>query len=556
MVQMFPLDRFKDGIEMILRKTLSDLGAVRGSLMVVDHKEAVLKIKVAVSLDEKTALDVAIVDGTRPALGEGVAGMVAVTQEALLINNPAELERAFPNLRKVTNPDAYHSSLVIPVVDDGATVAVLNINDKQQGDRFTEKDLHLAEVLAEYCGVVLRLERQNQGIVLVNEIIREISLTNVLRDIYRMIVSRGAGILECREASLMLVEPGPDGGSCLVVKESTDPSILGESRKLGESVSGYVWKTGEPILIKSVEDGQADRRFTILNKPGSFIVVPLNLKYQTPYALNVALKSLSTIGVLNFTHRFDGSPFTNEHLESIVNYSNLVAVAIEKARYYNDSKLAYLSTVKALSAAIESKDSYTKGHSDCVEHLCARLAAAMGFGPKELEDLQIAALLHDIGKIGIPEGILNKKGPLTPDEYRQVQSHIGEAENILKHTFYLDGSRKIILCHHERYDGTGYPAGLAGEEIPMGARILAVADAFHAMTSKRPYREALSPGHVREELIRCRGSHFDPEVVGILLTIMATGEDPCADHAPDMTAPPRKPIGEWASGDPASRSFH
>jgi HD-GYP domain-containing protein (c-di-GMP phosphodiesterase class II) len=533
-VEIFPLDRFKDGIEILLRKTLSDLGAVRGSLMVVDHRQGVLRIKVAISLDEGGALDPEIVESTRPALGEGVAGMVAVTQESLLINDPDELERLFPNFPRVTDPEAYRSSLVIPIVEDGTTVAVLNINDKQRGDRFTEKDLRLAEVLAEYCGVVLKLERQNQGVVLVNEIIREISLTNVLRDVYRMVVSRGADILECREASLMLVEPGPDGDLCLVVKESTDPRILGESRMLGESVSGYVWKTGEPILIKSVEDGEADRRFSILNKPGSFIVVPLNLKYQTPYALNVALKSLSTIGVLNFTHRFDESPFTNEHLESIINYSNLVAVAIEKARYYNDSKVAYLSTVKALSAAIESKDSYTRGHSDCVERLCARLASAMGFGPKELEDLQIAALLHDIGKIGIPEGVLNKKGPLTPEEYRLVQSHIGEAENILQHTFYLEGSRKIIQCHHERYDGAGYPAGLAGEGIPVGARILAVADAYHAMTSRRPYREALSIEKVREELIRCRGSHFDPVVVDHLLVMMATGDDPCAESQPEL----------------------
>lgn len=523
MVELYTIDKFVDGIETLLKKTMSDLGAMRGSLMLVDQASGVLRVKVALSDDPERPVDINLALGTEASLDESISGLAAKTKEPLLINDIKDLLKKFPNIKLNTTASRYTSSLVVPVVEDGLSIAVLNINDKKDGGKFTRDNIQLASMLAQYCGVVLKLERMNKGILHVNEIIREISLTNSLPDVYQLVVAKGAEILGCAEASLMLVDKHDDGSFHLVVKESTDPEIVGESRQLGESVSGYVWKTGEPVLIKSIEDGKTDRRFKILNKPGSFIVVPLNLKYRTPYALNVALKSVSTIGVLNFTHRPDGKPFSDEHLEAIVNYSNLVAIAIEKARYYNESKLAYLSTVKALSAALESKDKYTKGHSDSVEYICSGIANRMGFSPKQKEDLQIAALLHDIGKIGIPESILNKTGSLTPAEYERIKTHIDEAENILQHTFYLENSRDIIKTHHEHFDGSGYPLGLKGEDIPIGGRILATVDAFHAMTSNRPYRNAMDEHAVKAELVRCRGKQFDPKVVDLLVEFIEDG---------------------------------
>jgi len=519
-VQIVPVGKYTGSIKTLLNKALKDLGASRGSLMIYDHKDKVFKIEVAASITPEKTLDMNIIEKTRVRFGEGISGIVAETQKTLLINDIEELKREFPKMKIDTEASAYTSSLVIPIIEKDRTVAVLNINDKLDGGKFNEDHLHAAEMLAEYCAIALKTERLNQGILHVNEIIREISLTNVLDEVYRLVVKKGAEILFCKDASLMLVEKGPGEDMYLIVKESTDKSIIGERRLLGESVSGYVWKTGEPILIKSVEDGIRDRRFKILNKPGSFIVVPLNLKYQTPYALNVALKSVSTIGVLNFTHPLNFDTFTEEQLEAIINYSNLVAIAIEKAKFYNDSKKAYLSTVRSLSAALESKDGYTKGHSDSVEAICSLMADRMGFGEKQKEDLQIAAMLHDIGKIGIPESILNKKGKLNKEEYKKIQTHIEEAENILQHTFYLENSLSIIKTHHEHYDGSGYPGGLKGEDIPVGGRILSTVDAFHAMTSNRPYREAMDIEDVKTELLRCRGKQFAPDVTDMLLELI------------------------------------
>lgn len=522
MVELLAMEEFIESVEVLLEKSLKDLGASRGSLMLVDHKEGMLKIRVATSACKSHALDKDIIDDTRIPIGEGIAGTVARTQKPLLINDIEELKKQFPGLKLKTDSSRYESSLVIPIIDHGVTTAVLNINDKVGGGRFTEDNLHFAAMLAEYCGIALKLERMNERILHVNEIIKEITLTNSLPTIYRLVVTKGAEILNCRSSSLMLVENDPDGSSFLSVKDSTDPSIIGERRSLGESVSGYVWKTGDPILIKSVEEDVQNRRFKILNKPGSFIVVPLNIKYQTPYALNVALKSVTTIGVLNFTHRHDGAAFTDEQLDAIISYSNLVAIAIEKARFYNDSKIAYLSTVRALSAALESKDSYTKGHSDSVENICSVMADRFGFTEKEKEDLQIAAVLHDIGKIGIPESILKKESGLTPEEYETIKTHIEEAENILKHTFYLENSLAIIRTHHEHFNGSGYPAGLKGDQIPIGGRILAAVDAFHAMTSDRPYRKAMQMNDVKDEIKRCKGKQFDPRVADVLLEVIDT----------------------------------
>ena len=311
----------------------------------------------------------------------------------------------------------------------------------------------------------------------------------------------------------MLVEQKENKDPILAVKESTDKSIVGRGRKLGEGVSGWVWKTGEPVLIKSVGKGEKDRRFEIINKPGSFIVVPLNLKYKSPYALNVTLRGQSTIGVLNFTDKFDNSPFTFEELDLIINYANLVAIALEKAHFYRDAKQAYLTTVQSLSVAIESKDTYTRGHSDNVTKYAVIIAKELKMDSRDIENINLAATLHDIGKIGVSDVILTKPAKLTREEYEEIKKHVTYSESILSHSHFLDDVRYIIRHHHERLDGTGYPDGLKGQQIPLSSRILAVADSYDAMTSKRPYRDAMPKEKAISELRKCSGSQFDPDIV-------------------------------------------
>ncbi len=232
----------------------------------------------------------------------------------------------------------------------------------------------------------------------------------------------------------------------------------------------------------------------------SHIGVPLRMKGQV-------------IGALVMEIGTERAALHEDDMELLTTLSNQAIVAIENASLYESVKRNYFSTIQALINALEASDIYTRGHSERVKFLSLELGRFIGLDFKELELLEHAAILHDIGKIGIESFILQKQGKLTPKEYDLVKSHPLIGEEILKPIDTLEGVRQTILQHHERYDGKGYPYGLRAEELSFKARILSVADTFDAMMSVRPYRKALSLYDIKEELIMHAGTQFDPYVV-------------------------------------------
>ncbi len=197
----------------------------------------------------------------------------------------------------------------------------------------------------------------------------------------------------------------------------------------------------------------------------------------------------------------------------------------------------YLSTVKSLASAIDAKDEYTRHHSTRVTEFTLKIAHNMGLSEKELEDLELAALLHDIGKIAVPEHILNKPDKLTTEEFASIKEHPARGQIILEPVKELKEIGKVVRAHHERYDGTGYPDGVKGSEIPLGSRIMGIADAYDSITSDRPYRNASSHRRAVKEIIRCSGTQFDPEVVEHFLEVYHTfkpdkEEDTSTDTGP------------------------
>ncbi len=180
---------------------------------------------------------------------------------------------------------------------------------------------------------------------------------------------------------------------------------------------------------------------------------------------------------------------------------------------YMDMRQSFLDTIQSLTTAIDAKDAYTRGHSARVADYAEGIAKELGYTLKRLEILRYISLLHDAGKIGIKEHILNKPGRLDPEEYEEMQKHSALGGNIVKNVGMLAEGEKIVRHHHERFDGGGYPDGIKGEDIPEEARIICVADAFDAMTTDRPYRQAMMSEVAMEELTRCAGSQFDPRMV-------------------------------------------
>jgi response regulator RpfG family c-di-GMP phosphodiesterase len=184
-----------------------------------------------------------------------------------------------------------------------------------------------------------------------------------------------------------------------------------------------------------------------------------------------------------------------------------------------DLEQTYRATLEALGSAIDTRDLGTHAHSRRVRGYSLVIARAHGVPATDLRDIEHGVLLHDIGKIGIPDAILFKPGPLTPAEWKIMRTHPELGKQMLERIPFLQGAVPIVYYHHERWDGTGYPVGLKGEQIPIGARIFAVADALDAMTFDRPYSRAISFEAGREEIERCAGSHFDPSVVRTFLDL-------------------------------------
>ncbi len=208
--------------------------------------------------------------------------------------------------------------------------------------------------------------------------------------------------------------------------------------------------------------------------------------------------------------------------------AGLFLVPLLLARYvfklYVDMREEHRQTIAALVAAVDTKDGFFAGHSHRVKNYSAAIARELGLSEAQVEMIEYAALLHDLGRVKISEAILLKPGSLTPGEWEVMKEHPVTAEQIIAPLRFLKGAAKMVRHHHETPDGTGYPNGLKGEEIPWGAHILKVADAYDAMIHDRPYRKALSTERAKEELNRCRGTKFDSRVVDSLIALLERGE--------------------------------
>jgi HD-GYP domain-containing protein (c-di-GMP phosphodiesterase class II) len=227
-------------------------------------------------------------------------------------------------------------------------------------------------------------------------------------------------------------------------------------------------------------------------------------------------------GAIN-VEEIEPGAFDEDDARLLQTVADQLGSALRSALLYEQLDRAYLGTAEALAAALEAKDSYTAQHAHSIVKWAEAVGRRLGLQSRELRDLRYGAVFHDIGKIAIPEAILNKQGPLDDREREIMERHTLVGEQILAPVEFLKGVRPIVRHEHERWDGNGYPDGLRGEEIPLGARIVLVCDAYHAMTSDRPYRASMSEADARAELRAGAGTQFDPRVVDNFLAVLDAG---------------------------------
>lgn len=367
--------------------------------------------------------------------------------------------------------------------------------------------LGIATDITEHKELTMELSRMVKELYLLQQIGQELSSILDFERLLHCIVSHLKESLDYERAAVALIDERTNE---LVVRAAEKPySRKIQSRlrlKLGQGITGYVAQTGKTYISGDVSK---NHHYSIFDKKTkSEIAVPLKVGDKV-------------IGVIN-VESYKKDAFNKQDEELLCLIANQAAVAIQNSQLYNSLKQSYLESIKTLVSAIEAKDPYTAGHSERVRRYALKIAKRLKLSHQQIEELDYAGYLHDIGKIGISDTLLTKPKPLTQEEYKIIKEHPKIGHSILQHARHLSGACEIIRYEHERYDGAGYPNGLKMNEIPIGARIIAVADAYDAMTTDRPYRKALNKKEAIRRLRENSGTQFDPVVVRTFLKILNT----------------------------------
>jgi HD-GYP domain-containing protein (c-di-GMP phosphodiesterase class II) len=343
---------------------------------------------------------------------------------------------------------------------------------------------------------------------LIYEVSKKVGSVSRMTQLLEKIIRMTQKTLNASAASVLLfddkdnelyfeVASGPVGKALKRVKVSTEYGIAGQ-----------VTRTGKPLIVN---DARRHPNFHgHIDKITGFVTMSLICA-----PLLIHRKVLGVIEVLN---KLDGSDFNEQDLEAVVAVAATTAMAIENTQLHQDVLDSYKATVSTLAAAIDAKDPYTYGHSQRVMEYAMMGGKALSLPVESMETLEYAGMLHDVGKISIDAHILNKPGVLNPDEWDIIRQHPVTGAKLLKEIPFLKEASEYVLYHHERFDGTGYPIGKKGQDIPIESRLIAVADAFDTMTTDRSYRPAMSFEEGINELFSCSGTQFCPTSVEAIVS--------------------------------------
>ena len=384
-----------------------------------------------------------------------------------------------------------------------------------------------AMVLAAVVGVILRAYRDREQVLQA----RDERLGTVLNCAAALAASTDLRSMIAHTLQACTKELDARGGYVMLTNDENKEwltteaaySVEGEFEfpkrlELGAGVTGYAVKMGQPISIHNSNDEQLDVE-GVQSGARSIVSVPLVARNYMGPAQASSEQVLGAITLLGNAEDSFGNPDDMHLLRSL---AALVAEAVSNANMEERQRTTFLMTLETLAKSLEARDVYTRGHSQRVCDVSMMIGERMGLNPEALEELRVGTILHDIGKIGVPDSILNKPGRLTDEEFIIMKSHPVIGYEICSPLGLSEGVLMIIRNHHEKLDGTGYPDGLKGGELPLSLRIVCVADAFDAMSSRRPYRDVMQMSRVLAELSAGAGVQFDPVVVEMLRELLPT----------------------------------
>lgn len=408
------------------------------------------------------------------------------------------------NCESITN-DSGLCVLKVPLSDNESCIGSIKISSSVEG-HYGYNDLQILRIIAGYSSsslakaiVYQKAMRQYEELRALQEIGNSLNSSIDVPKTLHKVLDHACSLLRAQNASLMLLEPDRQHLRIREAKGLSKEVIDNTRVKLGERVSGKVALQGHPV---SLPRG--------LSSSGE----------ELEAALCVPLKvSDKVIGVLNVRGHRDSNEFTDDDIDLATRLASMSAAAIENAELHNKLQNLFVESITALANAIDARDPYTRGHSERVAAFSVLIAERLNFTAEEIWNLRNAALLHDIGKIRIRDNILNKPDKLSNEEYEEMQRHAVYGAGIMMPVKSFRPLIPYILHHHEWYNGSGYPDRKRGNEIPLCARIICVADSFDAMTSDRPYRKGMSIEKAIKIVRENRGSQFDPDIADIFIEL-------------------------------------
>jgi len=412
-----------------------------------------------------------------------------------------------------------HLPQLVGILITGQNVADTNREALEAGFwAFLPKPFTISEFQAtvERAAAYIKAIRERERLELMmslSELAQQIATSLELDEVMQRILHVALQQSRADKVSIMLVDQSTVPPRLrLVAAEGLSPDLLSVEVPIGEGIAGQVALTGSPLLINTQTIHQFSPTALHYQGAGSALCLPLKVGNRV-------------VGVLNLTRLTSERPFSESDIRLYLVLAAQAALAIENAQLHQKIREGYLAALLSYCRFAENLMPYRQGHSIRVGIYAKRLAEAVGLKRQEAEQMRIAALMQDLGLLKVPKEVLMKPGKLTEEEWQLVKQHpLWSLELVDPPAILTETIESAVKHHHERFDGTGYPEGLKGDQIPFPARILAVADTFDALCSERPYRPAYSTEQAVKEMQKVAGSQLDPDLTDAFIQVISDGE--------------------------------